>query len=400
MAIAARTALSTVSLVIARSLGVGARALGLLTLAAGMPAERFAHYAVALVLSELARCATDFGLDPVLLRRGEGLDECDQRPMLRAALAVRGLHGTVASVAVLLILLAFFPMDVLLVAAGLQFLSQGMLQLGLNWRQINNAAHLTAPWLILFYGIVIAIAIAAYFQPALGIIPLPALLGGELLAAAWLLAPLGRPGRADWRQGYERLVPQALPMAGIMLLAFINTRTDALLVGRLIAPRDAGHYLYLARWADLAPMLATGVALPLVGKLRGFNPWRSAPLFLAVGAALIAMPFALVQTAGWINPAYAGDPILRILLATTAACRIGLAATTVTLLARWHDGALARLAAVTTMVLPVLTWWLGSAHGAHGVASGVLIAELGNLLFQTALLLGRPFSLRPLRKSP
>ena len=50
-----------------------ARSLGLLTLAAGMPAERFAHYATAFVLSELARCATDFGLDPLVLRRAEGL---------------------------------------------------------------------------------------------------------------------------------------------------------------------------------------------------------------------------------------------------------------------------------------------------------------------------------------
>lgn len=400
MAIATRIFLSTSSLLVVRSLGVAARALGLLTLAAGMPPERFAHYAVALVLSELARCATDFGLDPVLLRRAEGLEDAEQRPMIRSAMAVRAVHGVLAAAVVIAIIAVSFPLDILLVAAGLQFLSQGMLQLGLNWRQVNNSAHRAAPLLIVFYGAVIAVAVAAYFRPALGAVALPAMLGGELLMAFGLLVSLGRPRISDLRSGYSLLVPQALPMAGIMLLAFVNTRTDALLVGRLIAPAEAGHYLYLARWVDLAPMLATGVALPLVGKLGKFDLRRGAPLLCALGAALAIVPFMLVQFAAHLNPAYGSDLVLRTLLATTAACRIGLAVTTTTLLAQWRDRTLARLAVVTTVMLPVLAWAMGSSFGAYGVAAGVLIAEAGNLSFQAALLLGRSFpaTLRPRRK--
>lgn len=388
MPFALSTLLSTVSLVTVRSAGVAARTLSLLTLAAGMPAERFGHYAIAFVLSELARCATDFGLDPVVLRRAEGLDVAEQRPMIRAALAIRATHGAAAAIVVLAILALTFPLNLLLVAAGMQFLSQGLLQLGLNWRQVNNSAHRVAPVLLAFYGAVIGLAVAAYFQSSLGTLPLPLLLGGELVIALVLLAPLSRPRLADLVSGYRLLVPQALPMAGIMVLAFVNTRTDALVVGRLVGAEDAGHYLYLSRWVDLVPMLATGVALPMVGKLGGFDLRRNASALVALAAALTAAPFMLIEIAAHLNPAYASDLLLRVLLATIAACRIGLSVATMILLAQWRDGLLLRVAAASTILVPLLTWTLGSRFGVHGVAAGVLVAEAGNLLFQAALLLG------------
>lgn len=383
------TLLSTMSLVGVRSAGVAARSLGLLTLAAGMPADRFAHYATAFVLSELARCATDFGLDPLVLRRAEGLSLGEQRPMIRAALAVRLLHGLIAAAAVVAILALSFPLDLLLLAAGLQFLSQGWLQLGLNWRQVNNDAHRAAPALLAFYAAVAGVAAFAYFRPELGAVPLPLLLGGEALIAVRLLAPLSRPRGGDLREGYRSLVPKALPMAGIMLLAFVNTRADALLVGKLLTPDAAGRYLYLSRFVDFAPMLATGVALPLVGKLAGFDLRRNAPALILLGIGLAAAPFALIAAGALLNPAYAGDATLRLLIAAIAVIRIGLAVTTVMLLAQWRDWLLVRVAAVTTVLVPVLCWTLGSRYGAHGLATGVIVAEAGNLLFQTALLLAR-----------
>jgi hypothetical protein len=45
--------------------------------------------------------------------------------------------------------------------------------------------------------------------------------------------------------------------------------------------------------------------------------------------------------------------------------------------------------AITTVLVPVLCWLLGSRYGAHGLAIGVILAEAGNLLFQTGLLLAR-----------
>ena len=389
MPLARNTLLSTASLVTVRSAGVAARTLSLLTLAAGMPAERFSHYAIAFVLSELARCATDFGLDPVVLRRAEGLGMTEQRPMIRSALAIRLTHGTVAAAMVVAILAVSFPLDLLLVAAGMQFLSQGLLQLGLNWRQVNNSAHRIAPVLLTFYCAVIGLAVLAYFRSSLGSAALPVILGGELGTALVLLAPLSRPRFADLMAGYRQLVPRALPMAGIMFLAFVNTRTDALLVGRLVRPDDAGHYLYLARWVDLVPMLATGVALPMVGKLAGFDIRRNASALLGIGAVLATGPFLLIQIAAYINPPYAGDLLLRMLLATVAACRIGLAIATTILLAQWRDGLLFRVAIASTTFMPLLIWVLGSQFGLHGIASGVLVAEAGNLLFQTFLLLRR-----------
>ena len=64
--------------------------------------------------------------------------------------------------------------------------------------------------------------------------------------------------------------------------------------------------------------------------------------------------------------------------------RIGLAVTTMVLLAQWRDGLLVRVGVVTTVLVPALCWMLGSRYGAHGLASGVIIAEAGNLLFQTS----------------
>lgn len=389
MALALRTLISTASLVGVRSAGVAARSLGLLTLAAGMPAERFAHYATAFVLSELARCATDFGLDPLVLRRAEGLNLDEQRPMVRAALAVRLAHGLTAAVVVVAILAASFPLDLLLLAAGLQFLSQGWLQLGLNWRQVNDDAHRAAPVLLGFYGAIAGLAAFAALHPALGGWPLPLLLAGEALIAVRLLAPVSLPARSDLASGYASLVPKALPMAGIMLLAFVNTRADALLVGRLLSPTEAGRYLYLARFVDFAPMLATAVMLPLVGKFAGFDMRRNAPLLAALALGLAAAPFVLIAVGAALNRDYADDPALRLLISTIGVIRIGLGVTTVVLLAQWRDGRLVRVATVTTALVPLLCWLLGSRYGAHGLATGVIIAEAGNLLFQTLLLLAR-----------
>ncbi len=395
MAVSVSTLLSTVSLVTVRSAGVAARTLSLLTLSAGMPAERFAPYATAFVLSEMARCATDFGLDPVVLRRAEGLPLSEQRPMLRAALAIRGVHGLIAALIVLMLLIGSFPIDVLLVVAGLQFLSQGLLQLGLNWRQVNNSAHQIAPLLLCLYATIVGLATLGYFHPAWGRVPLPMLLFGELAFATVLLTPLAAPRLTDLRTGYTTLVPQALPMAGIMLLAFINTRTDALIVNRFATPAEVGEYLYLARWVDLAPMLVTGVALPLVGKvgkIGGGDLRRRAVPLAIMGAGLAIAPFVLMQVAALLNPVYAQDIVLRMLLACIATCRIALSVTTMLLLAQWRDRLLVRAVAVSSVLVLALTWTMGSRLGMHGIAIGVLIAELGNLLFQAGLLLGRPRS--------
>ena len=108
-------------------------------------------------------------------------------------------------------------------------------------------------------------------------------------------------------------------MAGIMLLAFVNTRADALLVGRLLTPAEAGRYLYLARFVDFAPMLATGVALPLVGKVAGVRRATERALLVAPGLALAAAPFVLVAAAGLLNPGLCGRPCLAILIAAIAA---------------------------------------------------------------------------------
>lgn len=394
MPVALSTVLSTASLVTLRSAGVAARTLSLLALATGMPAEQFAPYGIAFVLSELARCATDFGLDPVVLRRAEGLPLEEQRPLLRAALAIRCAHGLISAVIVMLLLIAIYSPSSLLIVAGMQFISQGMLQLGLNWRQVNNSAHRVAPYLLSFYAGVVGLAVFGYFHPSFGTLPLPTLLIGELAIAVVLLRPLAFPQLRDLVQGYGSLVPQALPMAAIMLLAFVNTRTDALVVGQFASPAQVGHYLYLARWGDLAPMLATGVALPMVGKLKGFRVRHGSMIAPAALLVLCTIPFGLIATAAALNPAYSGDQTLRCLLATIASCRIGLAVTTMLLLAQWRDRLLMKIATLTTALVPVLTWLFGSWYGIHGIATGVLVAEAGNLLFQASLLLGRRFRKR------
>ena len=390
MALARSVLVSTASLVIVRAAGVAARALSLLTLAAAMPAERFGHYATAFVLSELARCLTDFGLDPLVLRRAEGRPSAEQRAIVRAALAVRAAHGAVTAGAVLGVLALMFRLDLLLVAAALQFVPQGWLQLALNQRQVSNSAQRVAPALLGFYAVVAGLAALAWVRPAWGGVPLPLLLVGEALAALALLGRAAMPRGADLVAGYRTLVRAALPMAGIALLALVNTRTDALLVGRLLSSAEAGRYLYLARWVDFAPMLASGVALPLVGKLGGFDVRRQGWSLAAAGIVLAAVPFALVELAAALKPPYAADPLLRALLAAASVCRIGLAVTTTLLLAKWRDAGLGRVAAVTSALLPLLVWLLGSRLGAHGVVAGVLAAETANLLFQSVLLLRGP----------
>lgn len=389
MALTASALLSTAGLVVVRSAGVAARTLGLLTLATGMPAERFSHYAIALILSEFARCFTDFGLDLVLLRRAETLDSSDQKTLVRAALAVRVIHGAVFSFLTVAILNILYEFEVLLIVAGLQFVSQGLLQLGLNWRQVNNAAHKAAPVLLLLYGLVISLAAVAYFYPPLCRLPLPLLLVSELAIALFLLYPLSKPNVSDLMLGYRDLMPQALPMATLTLLAFVNTRTDSLLVTSLSGSGAAGQYLYLSRWADLAPMLATGLVLPMVGKILSVNFRNNIPSLVIGIVTFLALPYLLIGTAAYLNPAYATDPLLSMLIATTSAVRIGLSFSTTALLARWQDKALVRIAPIISLVMPTTIWFLGSTFGIRGIAIAVLLVEGGNLLVQVGLLVRR-----------
>ncbi|WP_182911993.1 lipopolysaccharide biosynthesis protein [Sphingomonas cavernae] len=379
--------LSTVSLVAVRFLGVGARYFGLLTLASIVPAAQFASYALAFIVAEFARCLADGGVDTVYLRRAEALEPDERVRVARRAMLLKLMHGLMTAVGVIIILNSLHGVNLLMLFIGLQFFPQSLLQLTLNVRQVDNKAHEIVGIIGAVYVTAMAMAVLSHFGFPTGKWCLPYIAVAELICAAIFFRVRLIFRINDLRVAYKVFFPQALPVLGLALLAYANTRTDALLVSKLMSPDVAGKYMYLARWVDFVPMLIGGVALPLVGKIpsiRAKGYWYFGALF-AVATAWI--PFAIAQLVVWFNPAYAPADGLQWILATIAGVRAMLTVTTVLLLSVWRDGWLFRIAICTSITIPLVGWQLGSAFGAVGVAGTVLAVEASNLLCQIWLLL-------------
>jgi hypothetical protein len=368
---------------------VGARFLALLALAALMKAEEFALCVLALALSDFARCVADGGIDPVFLRRAEAQDDALRRKYIARAALLKLLHGALAALVVVALLLWVFDAASLFVwLLALQFFAQALVQLGLNAHQADNTVQRVAPRMIALYlaGLLLALSGFAGWQGSRWALPLIA--AGELVLALSMLAPrLDRPAPA-LGEAYRSYFPLALPMAGLTCLALINTRSDAFLATSLLPPGDAGRYLYLGRWGDAVPMFAGGLAMPLVGKLAALQAQHRAGA--AVQALLLflltALPFALVWLAMHLQPAYAVAGWLPWLIAAAAAVRTGATLATVNLLSRWHDRGLLVLAVGTAIAIPACSWLAGRSLGAVGIALVILTIESCNLGVQLVMI--------------
>jgi O-antigen/teichoic acid export membrane protein len=359
---------STASIVLVRALGVAARYLALIALASLMTAAEFAVCGLAFAISEFARCATDAGIDPVFLRKAEQLDGRKRRLHVSQATVLKLLHGALALTVVAAIV------------AGLG---------NTNVLQADNAVHRVARPMLALYLAGMGLASAAFFGLDIGRWALPAIALGELAFAAITLASRFEPAALQLRQAYRAYFPMALPMAGISFLALINTRFDSLVVITLLSLDDAGKYMYLVRWGDTVPMLAAGIAMPLLGKLEALERHASgaARRWLGVALALaLLLPFIVVHVASHRNPAYASDGWLPWLVAATSSVRTGLVLATVALLSMWRDSRLLVIAAMTAVAIPLGCWWLGSTMGAVGIAAVVLTVEICNLVCQLVLI--------------
>jgi O-antigen/teichoic acid export membrane protein len=280
------------------------------------------------------------------------------------------------------------------------FLGQSLVQLMLNVLQSRRAVSGAAGPLVVLYGLVSALGVASIVLAGGGgdavvgeVLTRWAnhgfvlLLLGELGCAAWIARRhLRGPTRPSLAQAYADYFPAALPMATVALLALINTRVDAIVTSAVLGLEQAGRYMYVMRWADAAPMLAAGVALPLVGKIQTMSsrPWHDRRLLVAT-AAMALIPFMVVPLVQLLQPSMRVDGAMPWLVAATSAVRVGLTMTTTLLLACWRDGALSRIALATSVSITVLTWLFGQRAGAAGVASAVLLVETVNLAVQARL---------------
>jgi O-antigen/teichoic acid export membrane protein len=380
---------STASIVLVRALGVAARYLALIALASLMTAAEFAVCGLAFAISEFARCATDAGIDPVFLRKAEQLDGRKRRLHVSQATVLKLLHGALALTVVAAIVAGLGNTNVLAWMIAMQFFAQALVQLSLNVLQADNAVHRVARPMLALYLAGMGLASAAFFGLDIGRWALPAIALGELAFAAITLASRFEPAALQLRQAYRAYFPMALPMAGISFLALINTRFDSLVVITLLSLDDAGKYMYLVRWGDTVPMLAAGIAMPLLGKLEALERHASgaARRWLGVALALaLLLPFIVVHVASHRNPAYASDGWLPWLVAATSSVRTGLVLATVALLSMWRDSRLLVIAAMTAVAIPLGCWWLGSTMGAVGIAAVVLTVEICNLVCQLVLI--------------
>lgn len=385
---AASLAKSTASIVLVRALGVAARYLALIALASLMTAAEFAVCGLAFAISEFARCATDAGIDPVFLRKAEQLDGHQRRLQVSQATVLKLLHGALALAAVAAIVAGLGNATALSWMIAMQFFAQALVQLSLNVHQADSTVHHVARPMMALYLAGMGLASAAFFGHDIGRWALPAIALGELVFAAIALASRFEPAALQLRQAYSAYFPMALPMAGIAFLALINTRFDSLVVNTLLGLEEAGKYMYLARWGDTVPMLAGGIAMPLLGKLEALERHASATprRWLGAALALALLPFLVVHAASHYNPAFASEGWLPWLIAATSSVRTGLVLVTVALLSMWRDSRLLAIASVTAVAIPLGCWWLGSTIGAVGIAAAVLAVEICNLACQLVLI--------------
>lgn len=366
--------------------------MSLLALACLLPAGEFALCGFAFAVAEVARCLVDSGVDPVLLRRSEELPAELRRRFAADALSIK-LSNSVPVLAVVLVLMSTTT-DLSLVALliSLQFLPQALLQTSLNIAQVDNVVHRVGWPLVAVYGAGLVLALLSFAGFSVGEAGLPLIAAGELGVGAWL-------GRTHLRlvtfrvwEPYRKYFPLALNMAGVSLLALINTRVDSLLVNRLLPAEQAGQYMYLIRWSDLMPMLAGGIAMPLVGKLRGHSAALSGLgscfVPLAVLVCAFAAPPALVWLAMWSSGQYSVAGSLPWIIAACGTVRVGLVVVSTLMLSHWLDRTLLLVAIGSATLMSLAVWVLGLQHGAQGVAVAVLSVEVCNLAVQL-LLLGR-----------
>jgi O-antigen/teichoic acid export membrane protein len=388
---------STSSLVLVRALGMASRYAALLALAALMPAAQFAACALAFVCAEFARVLTDAGVDTVYLRLSETLQAPERQHLAAQAAAIKLLNGSVVVLAMGIALWLMRTSSVLVVLIAMQFLAQSLVQFSLNVLQSQNLVHRSVWPLALLYGATLCLAATGFLGWQAAVWTLPAIAAGELVfAVACVLARL--PLRtAQAGVAYERLLPLALPMAGIAVLALVNTRVDSVLVSSLLSADEAGRYMFLQRWSDLTPLLVAGIAMPLVGKIgladgdansaQRRRRWRHATWF---AAPALVLPFALVWLALVLNPAYSSDGRLAWVVAAVGSVRGALMVSTVILLSRWQDRRLLLIAVAAAISTSTAGWIAGTVWGALGIAVVVLLVEGLNLSAQVALIrLGR-----------
>lgn len=378
---------STMSLVGLRTIGVGARYLSLMSLSALLPVGDFAVCALAFAISEFARVASDGGIDVVYLRRAEALDPASRRTLGGQALFVKIVQGSLALLAVAVLMRYLDNVGWLATLIACQFIAQALAQLALNLLQTEGSVARRARPLLVVYLAVLGLAAAGSRGHTLGFWAFPLLLAGELAFGLWIASRSTTWAGLGARRAYASFYPVALSMAGVGLLAMINTRADALITSALLAAEEAGRYMYLARWVDAAPMLAGGIAMPLVGKIRNVTlatmrrPWVIGPI-----AVLLAIPFVVATVVTHFAGEYAVSGALPWVLATTSALRVGLVLSTVFLLSHWRDGSVFWIAVVTSLVIVLGAWIMGNSHGALGIALVVLTVEACNLCVQLAAL--------------
>jgi O-antigen/teichoic acid export membrane protein len=379
---------STTSIVLVRALGVAARYLALIALASLMTAAEFAVCGLAFAISEFARCATDAGIDPVFLRKAEKLDGRQRRLHVSQATVLKLLHGAMALVVVAAIMTALGNAPVLAWMIAMQFFAQAFVQLSLNVNQADNTVHHVSRPMMVLYLAGLSLASTAFLGHDIGRWALPVIALGELAFASIVLASRFEPTGLQLQTAYRAYFPMALPMAGIAFLALVNTRFDSLVATKLLGLEDAGKYMYVVRWGDTVPMLAAGVAMPLLGKLEALerNASGAPRWWLGVALALALLPFFVVHAVLHVSPAYATEGWLPWLIAATSSVRTGLVLATVALLTMWHDSRLLIIALTTAVVIPLGCWWAGSKMGASGIAAVVLTVETCNLICQIALI--------------
>lgn len=371
---------STTSLVGLRTLGVGARYLALMCLSALLPVADFAICALAFAISEFARVASDGGIDVVYLRRAESMDESSRQTLGGQALFIKLAQGSLALLVVAMIVRHVDQVGWLATLIACQFLAQALTQLALNLLQTQGSVARRAQPLMVVYLVVLGLAVAGSRGQTIGFWAFPVLLAGELAFGVWIASRSVTWAGLHPLRAYASYYPVAFSMAGVGLLAMINTRADALITSALLTAEEAGRYMYLSRWVDAAPMMAGGIAMPLVGKIRNvtlasmLRPWVVGPI-----AALLAAPFVVAAVVTHFGADYAAPGVLPWLLASTSALRVGLVLSTAFLLSHWRDASVFWIAVVTSLVIVSGGWIVGRSHGAVGIALVVLAVEACNL---------------------
>ncbi|HEX6288545.1 MAG TPA: oligosaccharide flippase family protein [Herpetosiphonaceae bacterium] len=394
---------NTLSVTILRGTNTLTRVICLFIIARFLNPDLFGMIVFAMTVAEIAKVVADFGVDTLVIREFATTQSERYRQRLAGTAAqAKMVCGLIAYVLLLLCFALTQPQAQLQIGAvaGLLIFTGLWTNFSLNYFQARlQTNQIIAPVMVVNIATVGIIALLFLIRPSalLGVAMLPI---AEAISASILLRRFRALVRIDmggaWIADTYRLLVQAFPIAGTIILVTLYTRLDVIALSSLADTASVGYYGIAFRLTEPVQLVAAAFAMSVYSHLAATladEHRHTRHLIIRYGAltvgygVLCAIALALIAPLliHWLLPQYSpAIPILRM-LAVALIFRTLNSCLTSTIQAYGQFSRITRIALLNLCVICGLLLMLVPRLGAPGAALALLIGEVLNTIIQIVL---------------